>query len=60
MTKPDVAATGAGVLGATWLGVGDLNSALALGVAGLTILLLLIRIGLSVREWQRGRTPHGR
>lgn len=60
MTKPDVMATGAGVVGATWLGLGDLNAMLALGVAGLTILLLLIRIGLAIREWQRGRTPDGR
>lgn len=56
MTKPDVMATGAGVSIATWLGIGDLNAMLALGVAGLTILLLLIRIALSVREWKRGRT----
>ena len=56
MTKPVVMATGAGVSIATWLGIGDLNAMLALGVAGLTILLLLIRIALSVREWKRGRT----
>ena len=41
MTKSDVIATGAGVVGATWLGIGDLNAALALGVASLTICLLL-------------------
>lgn len=60
MNKPDAIATGAGVVGATVLGVGDLNAVLALGVAGLTILLLLIRIGLSVREWNRGRTSNRR
>ena len=56
MPKPDVMATGAGVAGATWLGLGDLNAMLALGVAGLTICLLLIRIGLAIREWRAGRS----
>ena len=49
----DVAALGAGSLGATWLGLGNLDSVLAVGVAALTILLLLVRIGLAIREWRR-------
>jgi|TARA_R110002050_G_scaffold90441_1_gene190331 hypothetical protein len=53
MSKNDVGAAVAGVGGATWLGLGDLNAALAIGVAGLTICLLLIRIALAVREWRR-------
>jgi hypothetical protein len=53
-SKPDLAAAGVGVLGAAWLGMGDLNSVLAIAVAGLTVLLLLIRIGLAVRQWRRG------
>jgi|TARA_R110002074_G_scaffold86658_3_gene191256 hypothetical protein len=53
MSKSDAAATVAGAAGATWLGIGDLNAALALGVAGLTICLLVLRIALAVREWRR-------
>ena len=49
MSKPDVSATLAGAAGATWLGIGDLNAWLALGVAGLTILLLLVRLALAIR-----------
>jgi len=56
MSKPDVSATLAGAAGATWLGIGDLNAWLALGVAGLTILLLLVRLALAIREWRAGRS----
>ncbi len=52
-TKTDLLVASSGVLGATWLGLGDLNAMLAVGVATLTICLLLLRIALAIREWRR-------
>jgi uncharacterized protein (DUF2062 family) len=52
MTKHDVAATAAGTISATFLGLG-MDMIMALVVGGLTICLLLIRIGLSIREWRK-------
>tara|TARA_R110002020_G_scaffold191015_1_gene390678 strand:- start:462 stop:626 length:165 start_codon:yes stop_codon:yes gene_type:complete len=51
--KPDIVTTGLGAAAATWLGLGDIDAALALVVAGLTICLLLLRIVLAVKEMRR-------
>ncbi len=52
-TKADIAAGLGGIGAATWLTWGGLDAMLAVAVGGLTICLLLIRIGLAVREWRR-------
>ena len=52
-TKADIAAGLGGIGAATWLTWGGLDAMLAVAVAGLTICLLLIRIGLAMREWRR-------
>ena len=52
-TKADIATGLGGAAAATWLTLGDLDAVLAVAVGGLTICLLLIRIGLAVREWRR-------
>ena len=52
-TKTDFIIAGSGGGVATWLGFGHLDSALALAIATLTILLLCIRIGLAIKEWRR-------
>jgi hypothetical protein len=52
MTKADTTAAVAGTLSTTALGLGDMDMLLALLVASLTVCLLLIRIGLAVREWR--------
>ena len=51
--KPDLVTTGLGAAAATWLGMGELDAALAVVVAGLTICLLVLRIGLAIKEWRR-------
>ena len=50
-TKADIATGLGGAAAATWLTWGGLDALLAVTVGGLTICLLLIRIGLAVREW---------
>ena len=50
-TKADIATGLGGAAAATWLTWGGLDALLAVAVGGLTICLLLIRIGLAVREW---------
>ena len=52
MSKHDITATAAGTVSATALGLG-MDMIMALVVGGLTCLLLLIRIGLSIREWRK-------
>jgi hypothetical protein len=52
-TKTDLIIAGSGGGIATWLTWGGLDAMLAVAVAGLTICLLLIRIGLAAREWRR-------
>ena len=52
-TKTDFIIAGSGGGVATWLGFGQLDAALALAIASLTILLLCIRIGLAIKEWRR-------
>lgn len=52
MTKADTAAATTGALSTTALGLGAMDTLLALVVAGLTVCLLVIRIGLAVREWR--------
>jgi hypothetical protein len=52
MTKYDFTATAAGTISATFLGLG-MDMVMALVVGGLTICLLVIRIGLSIREWRK-------
>jgi hypothetical protein len=52
-TKTDIATGVTGAAAATWLGLGDLDAALAVVVAGLTICLLVLRIGLAIKEWRR-------
>ena len=52
-TKTDLIIAGSGGGIATWLSLGHLDAALTLGVAGLSILLLLLRIALAIREWKR-------
>jgi hypothetical protein len=52
-TKTDLIIAGSGGGIATWLSLGHLDAALALGIGALTILLLCIRIGLAIREWRR-------
>lgn len=53
MTKADTAAAATGAVSTTALGIGSMDTFLALLVAGLTVALLLIRIGLAVREWRK-------
>jgi hypothetical protein len=53
MTRLAIAAGVGGAAAATWLTWGGLDAMLAVAVAGLTICLLLIRIGLAMREWRR-------
>lgn len=53
MTKADTAATVAGTLSTTALSIGSMNTLLALLVASLTVCLLLIRIGLAIKEWRK-------
>ena len=53
MTKADTVAATTGAVSTTALGIGNLDTLLALLVAGLTVCLLLIRIGLSIREWRK-------
>ena len=52
-SKTDLATTGLGAAAAAWLGLGGLDAALAVVVAGLTICLLVLRIGIAIREWRR-------
>jgi len=52
-TKTDIATTGIGAMAAAWLGMGGLDAALAVVVAGLSICLLVLRIGLAIKEWRR-------
>ena len=52
-TKADIAAGLGGAADTTWLTWGGLDALLAVAVGGLTICLLLIRIGLAVREWRQ-------
>ena len=52
-TKADIATGLGGAAAATWLTWGGLDALLAVAVGGLTICLLLIRIGLAVREWRQ-------
>jgi len=52
-TKADIATGLGGATAATWLTWGGLDAQLAVAVGGLTICLLLIRIGLAVREWRQ-------
>ena len=51
-TKADIATGLGGAAAATWLTWGGLDALLAVAVGGLTICLLLIRIGLAIREWR--------
>lgn len=53
MTKTDTVAATTGALSTTALGLGNLDTLLALVVAGLTACLLVIRIGLAIREWRK-------
>jgi hypothetical protein len=53
VTKADTAAATTGALSTTALGLGGMDTLLALLVAGLTVCLLLIRIGLAIREWRK-------
>ena len=51
MTKTDVTATATGAASTTALGLGHMDIYLAILVAR-TACLLLIRIGLAIREWR--------
>lgn len=53
MTKADTTAAVAGTLSTTALGIGDMDTLLALLVAGLTVALLLVRLALAIREWRK-------
>ena len=53
MTKTDVTATATGAASTTALGLGHMDIYLAILVASLTACLLLIRIGLAIREWRK-------
>jgi hypothetical protein len=53
VNKADTVAATAGALSTTALGIGDMDTLLALVVASLTACLLVIRIGLAVREWRK-------
>jgi hypothetical protein len=52
-SKTDLATTGLGAAAATWLHMGGLDAVLAIAVGGLTICLLVLRIGLAIKEWRR-------
>ena len=52
-TKADIATGLGGAAAATWLTWDGLDALLAVAVSGLTICLLMLRIGLAVREWRR-------
>ena len=52
-SKADIAAGLGGAAAVMWLTWGGLDALLAVAVGGSTICLLLIRIGLAIREWRQ-------